>query len=76
MEGQLMARRIKITNEGTLLSVELDREITPNQASIIQSVLKDESLTYGEVLRFLADRRAAQEYADTAALDYMRLFQS
>lgn len=46
---------IKITRPGSLLSVEVDEDITPAQASCIKALLKANP-TYGETLAWLAGR--------------------
>ncbi len=52
-----MPLNLKVTRPGTVFSVVEDRDITQAQLSIIQSILKADGLTYGEVLAFLAERR-------------------
>ena len=54
--------QIKLTRPGSLESVLIDGEVTPNQVSIIIAVLKDPQLTYGEVLSFLAKRKPFIDY--------------
>jgi hypothetical protein len=51
-----MTAHIQITRPGSLLSVIAEQDITDSQASSIVALLKADGLTYGEVLRFLADR--------------------
>jgi len=52
---------IKVTRPGSLESVLLDGDITHDQVSIVIALLKDPTITYGEVLAFLASRRRAIE---------------
>ena len=57
--------RLKITREGSLLSTIIDQEVTEAQANSVIALLKDEALTYGDVLAFLVARRMGK-----LAIDY------
>lgn len=53
--------QLEIKNRNSLLSIILRKEITPAQVSIVTAISADPTITYGEVLAWLASRRETEE---------------